>query len=179
VTHSVAPNQLLKSAGLLKTRPTTDGALIDYENSDAFALVDHQIAHVYLKAAADRTAVGRALEANPSIQIIEKSEGLSHPRAGQLQLQASPGSWFDYRWWQRPEDAPSFATMVDIHRKPGYDPLELFLQPGTRSITQDASLIQGSHGALPGSEGLLIGATPQASIEMTAVAFDVLQLLQT
>jgi predicted AlkP superfamily pyrophosphatase or phosphodiesterase len=169
VTSSVAPNQLLKAAGLLKTKQTPDGALIDYENSDAFALVDHQIAHVYLKANGDlawtlKTLVSAATIADPTSPYI------THPRAGHFQLQALPGTWFDYRWWTKPEDAPTFARMVDIHRKPGYDPLELFLEAGTRSITQDANLIKGSHGATPGSDGLLIGAGSEASVEMTAVA---------
>ena len=178
VNRSIAPNRLLKSAGLLKTRQTPDGKLIDYENSDAFAMVDHQIAHVYLKPGSDRMAVERVLTSDTSIRILEKSDGLSHPRAGQLQLQAAPGTWFDYRWWDAAEDAPSFAKMVDIHRKPGYDPLELFLEPGTRSTTQDATLIKGSHGATPGSDGLLIGTDSGGSVEMTSVGRMIDQLIE-
>jgi hypothetical protein len=169
VTSSIAPNQLLKAAGLLKTKQTPDGALIDYENSDAFALVDHQIAHVYLKPTADHAAVTNALATAGNV-----IPGIKHARAGQLQLQALPGTWFDYRWWTDPSEAPAFARMVDIHRKPGYDPLELFLEPGTRSITQDARLIKGSHGATPGSDGLLVGAGSDATVELTAVASKIL-----
>jgi predicted AlkP superfamily pyrophosphatase or phosphodiesterase len=178
VSNSVAPNRLLKSAGLLKTRQTPDGLLIDYENSNAFALVDHQIAHVYLKSPADAPLVKQTLQSEASVQIIEKSQGLNHPRAGDLQLHAAAGTWFDYRWWALPAEAPSFARMVDIHRKPGYDPLELFLEPGTRSVTQDAGLIKGSHGSTPGSEGLFIGSDITASIDAESVASQVLKLLE-
>jgi predicted AlkP superfamily pyrophosphatase or phosphodiesterase len=169
VEKSVAPNQLLKDAGLWKTKQTPDGALIDYENSDAFALVDHQIAHVYLKPTADRTAVTKALATAGSIV-----PGIKHARAGQIQLQAAPGTWFDYRWWSNPSEAPTFSRTVDIHRKPGYDPLELFIDPAARAITQDASLIKGSHGAAPGSDGLLIGLGTEDGVEMTAVADKIL-----
>jgi predicted AlkP superfamily pyrophosphatase or phosphodiesterase len=174
VTRSVSPNQMLKSAGFLKTKSTPDGNLIDYESSDAFALTDHQIAHVYIKPTADRRAIEKALSAESS---IEKDSISSHPRAGQLQMQAKPGTWFDYRWWENPEDAPSFARMVDIHRKPGYDPLELFLEPGTRLITQDASLIKGSHGSTPGSDGILIGTDAHESIDAVSVTEKVLKML--
>ena len=73
--------------------------------------------------------------------------GLDHARAGDLVLVAEPGRWFSYRYWQDDARAPDFARTVDIHRKPGYDPVELFFDPATKSIPLDASLVRGSHGA--------------------------------
>jgi predicted AlkP superfamily pyrophosphatase or phosphodiesterase len=151
VTRSIAPNALLKSAGLLMTRSTPDGELIDYQNSKASAMVDHQIAHLYSK---EKVAADLLQEAG--LNILDR-QVLNHPRAGDFLVEAPAGVWLDYRWWTDPAAAPSFATMVDIHRKPGYDPLELFLQPGTRSITQDASLVRGSHGRLAAGGAVLIG----------------------
>ena len=179
VTRAIPINRMLKAAGLLKTRSTPDGNLIDYDNSDAFAMVDHQIAHVYLKAGASPDAVRKALASEPKIQIRNKSEGLDHPRAGEMQMQAAVGSWFDYRWWETYEPAPVFATMVDIHRKPGYDPLELFLEPGPRTITKDQTLIKGSHGSVPGSAGVLIGTMSKSQTDMTDVANQIVELLHS
>jgi hypothetical protein len=170
---------MLKSAGFLKTHSTADGNLIDYDNSDAFAMVDHQIAHVYLKAGTNPDKVRQAFASERTIQIHEKANGLNHSRAGDLQLQAADGTWFDYRWWDPTEAAPVFAPTVDIHRKPGYDPLELFLEPGTRTITKDASLIKGSHGSVPGSSGVLIGTSYDSKTEMTDLAGQILSLLET
>jgi predicted AlkP superfamily pyrophosphatase or phosphodiesterase len=178
VTRAIPVNRLLKTARLLKTRPTPDGNLIDYENSDAFAMIDHQIAHVYLKSGVDPELVRRALITERLIKITAKAQGLDHPRAGDLQLQAPTGTWFDYRWWDPIDTAPVFAPTVDIHRKPGYDPLELFLEPGSRTITKDATLIKGSHGSVPGSSGVLIGTSATSQTELTDVAGQILSLLQ-
>jgi predicted AlkP superfamily pyrophosphatase or phosphodiesterase len=177
VTRSVAPNRLLRAAGLLQTRVTPDGILIDYDRSDAFALVDHQIAHIYLKPNADRNRVVTVLTADGGVDVLNLHPVIDHPRAGQIQIQASPGTWFDYRLWEKPEDAPVFATTVDIHRKPGYDPLELFLEPGTRSITQNAAMVRGSHGSVPLSDAVVVGVPSDEPLEMTDVAPAVVSLL--
>lgn len=177
VNRAIALNRLLRGAGLLQTRSTADGVLIDYDKSAAIALVDHQIAHIYLKGSTDRKKVESILASDDAVQVLPPSAAIAHPRAGQIQLQARPGAWFDYRWWEAPSDAPAFATTVDIHRKPGYDPLELFLEPGTRSITQNAALVRGSHGANPLSDGLLIGSGNGEPMEMTAVPDVMLSLL--
>src|SRR5262249_56749858 len=71
---------------------------------------------------------------------------LNHPRSGEIVLIANPNAWFAYYWWLDDARAPAFARTVDIHRKPGYDPVELFFDPATRSIPLDASLVRGSHG---------------------------------
>ena len=103
VSRSVAPNQLLRSTGLLQTRSTPDGILIDYKKSDAFALVDHQIAHVYVKPGTDRKKVIHAVCSAGGIEVLDA--GIDHPRAGQIQLQASHGTWLTTC-----SDAPTIAA---------------------------------------------------------------------
>ena len=173
VDRSIAPNALLRDAGLLTTLPTPDGEQIDYRRSKAFAMVDHQIAHLYSSepSAAD-------LLRNAGLSILDRSV-LPHPRAGDFLLEAPAGAWLDYRWWKNPADAPSFATAVDIHRKPGYDPLELFFNPAARSIAQDASLVRGSHGRTSGSKAIFAGHSPSSdnAVEMWHVRSVVEKLL--
>ena len=71
---------------------------------------------------------------------------LEHPRSGEVILISTPRSWQAYYWWLSDDRAPPFARTVDIHRKPGYDPVELFFDPATKSIPLDAALVKGSHG---------------------------------
>jgi len=172
VSRSVAPNRLLAQAGLLVTRDSADGKLIDYKNSPVFAMVDHQIAHVYVN---DRSKLQRIKEIlQPAGNELAR---INHPRAGDIQLTAASETWLDYRWWLNDADAPTFAKMVDIHRKPGYDPLELFFDPATRSITQNASLIRGSHGAVSPDEAILIGIDGKTQYDATQVADALVQQL--
>jgi predicted AlkP superfamily pyrophosphatase or phosphodiesterase len=170
VIRSIQPNRLLAETGLLITRSTPDGDLIDYENSRAFAMVDHQIAHIFLKELDDASAVHAVID--PNARIIE----LNHRRAGDLILESPADAWFDYRWWSDPQKAPAFAKTIDIHRKPGYDPLELFWNPSTKGTQQNAALIHGSHGAAKDGEAILIGATNSDKTKSVA-ATDVAQLL--
>ncbi len=152
VSSSVAPNQLFAQHGLLTTRESADGAILDYEKSSAFAMVDHQVAHVYARDAATAKSARKVLEDAGAGSILSPiPHALRHRRAGDFVIVANPDSWFDYRWWTDPGKAPKFAGMVDIHRKPGYDPLELFWDRATNAISQNSSLIHGSHGmATPG-----------------------------
>ncbi|MGH7178258.1 MAG: alkaline phosphatase family protein [Tepidisphaeraceae bacterium] len=168
VRRVIQPNRILREAGLLRTRATGDGHLVDYEQSDAFAMCDHQIAHVYLRRSSARDAVIDALRSQALSEVDERCR-ISHRRAGNLQFQSDQETWLDYRWWDSPDQAPSFARLVDIHRKPGYDPLELFFDPATKSIAQDATLVRGSHGASRGSDGIIIGATVQSGAAVRAV----------
>jgi hypothetical protein len=72
--------------------------------------------------------------------------GVDHPRSGEVVLISKPDRWFAYYWWLDDALAPSFARTVDIHRKPGYDPVELFVDMPSRSTPLDAGLVKGSHG---------------------------------
>jgi hypothetical protein len=146
VSRGIRINAHLREAGLLQTRPEADGELIDYGRSRAFAMADHQIAHIYVRESGDRDAVAELLKSLGAEVLSPRP--IDHPRAGDLQVQSPPDAWFDYRWWTEAKAAPVFATMVDIHRKPGYDPLELFMDMGTRTTGQDEGMIHGSHGRI-------------------------------
>jgi hypothetical protein len=176
VSGAVQPNRLLAEAGLLVTRSTADGQLIDYQQSPAFAMVDHQIGHLYLRDASVAAAARSALQ---GLTVVEPAEvGMTHRRCGDLILLADSAAWLDYRWWPKPADAPVFARMVDIHRKPGYDPLELFWDRAANSIGQDAGLIRGSHGLVSRGEAVFISdAEVSDPVEAIGVAEIIERLL--
>ena len=152
VRQAILPNLLLREAGLLSVRTIDGREYPDFELSKAFAMVDHQAAHIFCKTGA-RGAVRELLEQEPGIEkVFEKEElgslGLDHPRSGDLFAISRPDCWFAYYWWplEKPGIAPAFANTVDIHKKPGYDPLELFWDPDIKGIPTRPELIQGSHG---------------------------------
>jgi predicted AlkP superfamily pyrophosphatase or phosphodiesterase len=165
-------------------------------------VADHQVAHIYLKDPGLEQAVRQLVEEQPGIsQVLGRAEqaalGINHPRSGDLIVAASESAWFTYYYWLNDRVAPDFARCVDIHRKPGYDPVELFLDPelvlprlkiarrllqkklGLRMLMDviplDATLVKGSHGIRPGDRKnypLLIGegrALPEGPIDPTAV----------
>lgn len=133
-TGHVNINQVLREAGLLATQQTLDWELLDYGACRAFAVADHQIAHVYVKNSADLSNVKCLLEKTPGIEYVlcgeDKSKWhIDHERSGEIVVVAEKGYWFTYYYWQDENKAPDFARTVDIHRKPGYDPVELFIDP--------------------------------------------------
>lgn len=180
VKGPIAINCLLCEAGLLATRPHADGTLVDYAATPAFAMCDHQVAHIYTRDAAATAAVRELLGSRVGMTLWGRQEmadqGLNHSRSGDL-LAFSADHWFDYRWWTDPAQAPVFAATVDIHRKPGYDPLELFFDPATRAITQNAALVKGSHGSPPADEAVLIGAGATGTVRAQDLAAIVSQKL--
>jgi predicted AlkP superfamily pyrophosphatase or phosphodiesterase len=151
VSGAVPINVKLRDAGLLATRTIQDKEYLDMEFSKAFAMVDHQVAHVYVKD-------GHMGEARKVIEGIagvdrvlhteeqKKELRINHPRSGDIIAISDVDRWFSYYWWHDNSRAPDFAGKVDIHRKPGYDPVELFFDPRTKSIPLDAGLVRGSHG---------------------------------
>jgi len=163
VSSAIPLNLKLRDAGLLATRRIQDKEYLDYEFSSAFAMVDHQIAHIYVKDGfASQTK--QALENVTGVDRIifgkeKKLLKIDHERSGDMIAISDKDKWFSYYWWFDPERAPSFAKNVDIHRKPGYDPVELFIDPKTRSISQNTTLVKGSHGRIANSvtgEGLAL-----------------------
>lgn len=176
VTDAVWINRVLREAGLIRVRVELGREQLDAGASKAFALADHQLAHVYLQHGADAGRVAELLRRTPGIARVLDAEGkaevgLDHPRAGELVALAEPDRWFAYPWWLDDARAPDYARTVDIHRKPGYDPLELFLDPaqplvkvkiaaklalrrlGFRTLLdvipiRPTSLVRGSHGLL-------------------------------
>ena len=178
VDAALEPNRMLRREGLLAVHPAHNGSLLDPGNSRAFAVCDHQLAHVYVRDAADLPRVRALLEGMDGIgEVRDRAAaadwGLDHPRSGELVCLAAPGRWFAYPYWLEDEPEPDFARGVDIHRKPGYDPCELFLDPtkrlwkariaaklarkllGFRTVMDvvplDPSLVRGSHGRPPSS----------------------------
>ena len=160
VDHVSYPNRILREAGLLKVKPSdTDPAkeLLDLEHSDAWALVDHQFSHVFIKDRSAKT-VDQVAELFAGVDGIDQvltgkdRAELDHERSGDVVLVSSPNSWQAYYWWLDDDCAPTFAHTVDIHQKPGYDPVELCFDMATKSVPLDATLIKGSHG-VPQPEG--------------------------
>jgi len=152
VTGAAFPNLLLRQAGLLSVREIEGREYLDIEMSRAFAMVDHQIAHIFVQNKEDERAVAELLQKTDGISLIltkeqQKEYMVNHERSGELLAVADHDRWFAYYWWNDPEKAPDFAHTVDIHRKPGYDAMELFLAPDKKGISMDTSLIKGSHGA--------------------------------
>jgi predicted AlkP superfamily pyrophosphatase or phosphodiesterase len=127
-------NRRLREAGYLRVRETLGWELLDPGASDAFAVADHQVAHVYVKNPARISAVKMLLENTPGVARVldergKKEFAIDHERSGELVVIAEPGYWFTYYYWLDDTRAPDFAPTVDIHRKPGYDPAELFIDP--------------------------------------------------
>ena len=134
VREAVHINRALRQASLIRVRYEMGRELLDAGASKAFAVADHQVAHVYLQHGADDRAVKSLLEGVDGIaQVLDeegkRALGLDHPRSGELVALSAPDRWFSYYWWFDDTKAPDYARTVDIHRKPGYDPMELFLDP--------------------------------------------------
>ncbi len=175
VTGPIHINRALREAGLVRVRDELGLEMLDPGASEAFAVADHQVAHVYIKDAAKTGAVKKLLEDLPGVERVlddagKAEAGLNHPRAGELVAIARADKWFTYYYWLDDAVAPDFARTVDIHRKPGYDPVEMFTDPsipllpakvawivlkkklGFRYLMDviplDATLVKGSHGRI-------------------------------
>jgi predicted AlkP superfamily pyrophosphatase or phosphodiesterase len=168
VTQPVHINRFLREQGWLKVRRGPFGEMLMPGESEAFAVSDHQLAHVYVKNPNNIETIRLKLQQVPGIDRVVNPEmlELDHPRSGELIALAKPEAWFTYYYWLDNSAAPDFATTVDIHRKPGYDPCELFLTSrfkAMRRVAQkklgfrykldviplDANLVSGSHGLQP------------------------------
>ena len=189
VSRAALPNVALRDAGLLSVTEGEGGEVLDLAGSRAFAMVDHQMAHVYCDAHAVDDAAGVLAEL-PGVAEVCRGErlrqlGVAHPNSGELVLLADSDVWLAYYWWHDPGKAPAFARTVDIHRKPGYDPVELFVDPATKSIPLDTSLVRGSHGLPPrgpGDCGILAmhgapipTAGPVHAAALTSMLFDLVK----
>ncbi len=137
VRDAVHLNRTLREEGWLAVREELGHELLDAGASRAFALADHQIAHVYVQDPSILDAVKERLEAVEGVARVLDEEGkrqwgLDHPRSGELVALAQADRWFSYYYWLDDERAPDFARLVEIHRKPGYDPMELLIDPEIR-----------------------------------------------
>jgi predicted AlkP superfamily pyrophosphatase or phosphodiesterase len=201
VDRAVLPNRALRESGLLTARPGPFGETLDTFGSRAFAVCDHQLAHVYIADQADVLRVREVLAGLKGVARTfageERAEiGLHHERAGEVVALSEPGAWFAYPFWLDDALAPDYARTVDIHRKPGFDPCELFFDPALRwpkgraawrllqkklgfrtlfdVVPLDPGLVRGSHGlavADAADRPLLIGdgPAPGEELAMTAV----------
>ena len=139
VTRHLHPNRVLRRAGYLEVRPSLGWEMLDPGASRAFAVSDHQICHIYVKDKSEVAKVAALFEKEPGQRQVLIGEaiaraGLAHDRSGDVVLMAEPDNWYTYYYWEEDGKAPDFARCVDIHRKPGYDPVELFLDPGRKAI---------------------------------------------
>ncbi|MCH7726242.1 MAG: alkaline phosphatase family protein [Planctomycetes bacterium] len=170
VDHVTYPNRLLRDAGLLQVRLEDDGEHLDLETSDAWAMVDHQFSHVFVKDA-DATVIQRVANlfrgTNGISEVLigdqQAKYSMDHERSGDVLLISTTNSWQAYYWWMHDDNAPAFARTVDIHQKPGYDPVEMHIDMKTKSTPLDATLVKGSHGAPVESEsqqGVLLCSKP-------------------
>ena len=187
VDHVTYPNRILREAGLLTVKDDGAGELIDFANSPAWALVDHQFSHVFVKNR-DATTIAKvaALFSNqPGIAEVLAGDrrdkyALNHERAGDVILISTPNSWQAYYYWLDDAKAPKFARTVDIHNKPGYDPVELHFDFATKSIPLNANLIQGSHGApatTDAQKGILLSSKKGIFVEQPHADTDVCGLV--
>jgi predicted AlkP superfamily pyrophosphatase or phosphodiesterase len=198
VSTPIHLNRILREHGLIAVREELGRELLDAGASRAFAVADHQVAHVYVNEAGETRRVREILEQTAGVERVLDDRGkdeyhLNHPRSGDLIAIARSDAWFTYYYWQDDRRAPDFARTVDIHRKPGYDPVELFLDPALKVpqakigltllkkqlgfrylldvIPLDATLIKGSHGRVTDSpaEGPLFITGQPHLLEKTGI----------
>ena len=173
VSVPVHVNRALRAHDLLAVRDERGLDMLDPGASAAFAVADHQVAHVYINRPDKALLVRNILESTPGVDFVlgpeeQPAYHIAHARSGDFIAVAKPNAWFTYYYWMDDRRAPDYARTVDIHRKPGYDPVELVLDPAIRMpaltvgwkllkrslgfrslldvIPLDASLVRGSHG---------------------------------
>ena len=175
VQKPVHINRALREAGFIAVREELGRELLDVPQCQAFAVTDHQLAHVYIKDPVQIPTVKTLLEKLDGVEIVldqegKKAMGLDHTRSGELVAISDANAWFTYYYWLNDERCPDYARLVEIHKKPGFDPVELFLDPKIKSpkasigwrllkrklgfttlmdvIPLDANLVRGSHGRI-------------------------------
>jgi predicted AlkP superfamily pyrophosphatase or phosphodiesterase len=186
VHRPVHLNRHLRQAGWLSVRGGPFGEMLMPGESEALAVADHQLAHIYVRDPARIDEIRASLESVEGVErVVPPSElELDHPRSGELIALAEPDAWFTYYYWLDDRLAPDFARTVDIHRKPGYDPCELFMTSRLRAFARlaqkklgfrykmdviplDAALVRGSHGLHPDPDlGPLIVGPGQLPTDM-------------
>lgn len=187
VSHVAYPNRVLREAGLLSVASDNDGRELLDLDSPAWALVDHQFSHVFVRD-------GQANVIQRVVDLFRDQQGiaevlvgdqrakyaLDHDRSGEVVLVSTPESWQAYYYWLDDSRAPKFARTVDIHRKPGYDPVELHCDLATKSIPLDATLVKGSHGAPAVEErqrGVLLASQRGVFVEASLADTDVAEIV--
>jgi predicted AlkP superfamily pyrophosphatase or phosphodiesterase len=207
VTDAVHINRALRQAGLVRVREEQGREQLDAGASDAFAVSDHQLAHVYVNNRDKLDETRAVLEALDGVeQVLDESGkrtwGLDHTRSGELVAISKADRWFSYYYWLDDARAPDYSTTVDIHRKPGYDPVELFVDPsiklprvaiGSRLVRKklgfrtlmdvisnhDTQLVKGAHGRPTddADHGPLLISSNAALLPSTVHQTDIKQLM--
>lgn len=200
-------NRIFRKHGWLTLKDELGSEILDAGNSKVFAIADHQVAHIYLNDLSLEKSVRDVLQKTPGIEkvldVTEKNAaGITHPRAGNFIAVAAENAWFTYYYWDDDARAPDFARTVDIHRKPGYDPVELFLDPKISSpklkiawrllqkklgfrmlmdvVPFDATLVKGSHGRQPDNKKdwpIIITEKPETANARQVESTDVFKML--
>jgi predicted AlkP superfamily pyrophosphatase or phosphodiesterase len=187
VDHVSYPNRILREAELLAVKIENGREHLDLVASQAWALVDHQFSHVFVRNS-DPNVTARVCELfrdQPGIaEVVTHADlanyELNHALAGDVVLISTPNSWQAYYWWSDDSLAPEFARTVDIHRKPGYDPVEMFWDPVNKGIPLDATLVRGSHGAPardPSQRGVLLSSQRGVFVEHPLADTDVADIV--
>ncbi len=208
VNNPIHLNRVLRTKGYLNIRTERGLELLDCGASKAFAVADHQIAHVYLNDKSLKSEVKRLLENQKGVSKVLtgdeiKNMHLNHERSGDLIVLADATSWFTYYFWNDDNKAPDYARMVDIHKKPGYDPVEMLVNPKDKLVTLkviwkllkkklgfrtvldiiplNATLIKGSHGVVPEEKDdypIFITNKREIALAQNILATDVYSLLK-
>lgn len=174
VRRDIALNRLFRKKGWITVRNEMNRDMLDCGASHVFAIADHQTAHIYINDKSLKEEVIRLLKETSGIADIRQVNPDALPqvtaeRHADLVAVAEADAWFSYYYWDDDIHAPDFARCVDIHRKPGYDPAELFLDPslhcpklnigsfllkkklGFRALLEviplNGNLVRGSHGS--------------------------------
>ena len=201
-------NRIFRAEGWLTVKEELGREILDAGASQVFAVADHQVAHIYLNDASLEKSVRAVLEKTPGVEkILDRADktiaGIDHSRAGDLIAVAAENAWFTYYYWLDDARAPDFARTVDIHRKPGYDPVELFLDPKIRFprlkilrrllqkklgfrmlmdvIPLDAMRVKGSHGRRPAEKKdwpVIVSDQPKLLAGDTIDSTDVFEILK-
>ena len=199
VNNPIHLNRLFRENDLLQIRMERGLELLDPGASKAFVVADHQVAHVYINDPSVINKVKSLLKKVPGIELIldknaQKEYHIDHERSGDLVLMADAKSWFTYYFWLDDAFAPDYARVVDIHKKPGYDPVEMFMTSKLRAgykllrkkagfryvmdvIPLDATLVKGSHGRVGTSEGLHPVIISDEGLSKNIMATDVEQVI--
>jgi predicted AlkP superfamily pyrophosphatase or phosphodiesterase len=179
VSQPIHLNRLFREKGWIQVKNELDLETLDAGTSTVFAVADHQVAHVHVQDQSLLAEVKALLAQVPGVEQVLDAQGkkeahLDHARSGDLVVVADVNSWFTYYFWLDDAKAPDYARCVDIHRKPGYDPVELVMDPailipmlkvGTKILKKklgfrylmdviplDATLVKGAHGRVPESD---------------------------
>ncbi|WP_026462079.1 alkaline phosphatase family protein [Adhaeribacter aquaticus] len=207
VNQPIHINRALREKGYISVREERGTELLDPGTCKAFAVADHQVAHVYVNDLSKLEEVRKLLQQLPGVEKVIGPEEkaayhIDHERAGELIAVADKNSWFTYYYWLDDNRAPDFARVIDIHKKPGFDPVEMFTDPNIKFlipkvgfkvikkklgfrmlmdiIPLDATLVKGSHGRKPDNptEGPLIMSKNKALIPAESVeATDVFHII--